>query len=201
MVADFQESKVEIAFWPGAGRRWPQRGALPRRARRSRLLSLIAAALLSNDLVLPNDLVHGTWDDLGVGRDQPPPGRLTPAPQAFRLSARPPARMFLAAPVVTIVPGTTGGTESFASQRLWRPLRDRPSRSSTTAAIETPSPRFGRSVRAFSSSSRTNRPHLASEIARANRRFVTIPTMPEILDVDRLVLAIADRTNQAARVA
>jgi hypothetical protein len=30
---------------------------------------------------------------------------------------------------------------------------------------------------------------------------VTIPTMPEILDVDRLVLAIADRTNQAARVA
>src|ERR1700716_3342935 len=37
----------------------------------------------------------------------------------------------------------------------------------------------------FSSSSRTNPPQPASEITRADRRFVTIPTTPEILDVDR----------------
>jgi hypothetical protein len=116
----------------------------------------------------------------------PRQGGLTPAPQAFRLSARPAARMFLAAPVIPIVPSTTLRTEPFPDrQRPWRPPRaHRPNRSfhdgNHRDTVTTTRPQRS----AFSSSSRTNPPHPASEITRANRRFVPTPTMPEILDVE-----------------
>jgi hypothetical protein len=103
---------------------------------------------------------------------------LTPAPQAFRLSARPAARMFLAAPVIPIVPGTTRRTEPFPDrQRPWRPPRaHRPDRSFDDGVNHRDTVTTIRPQRsAFSSSSRTNPPHPASEITRPNRRFVTTP--------------------------
>jgi hypothetical protein len=110
-------------------------------------------------------------------RHPPRQGGPTPAPQAFRLSARPAARMFLAAPVIPIVPSTTLRTEPFPDrQRPWRPPRaHRPNRSfhdgNHRDTVTTTRPQRS----AFSSSSRTNPPHPASEITRPNRRFVTTP--------------------------